>query len=190
MTQGQKSMGGWLERRRGAKREKREKPAHRAARTSVIILSVALVIAAAELKLREDDEGPSPAEVKTAALSWVGAGEAQAPRREGETWEIDVVRSNGSLVQVTLGDGLELRSFDEELGPAGTPAHDELRGAVRARAIEAAFWNVGPGRVVSVERDSGREIDVDMRLGGDRIEVELNPRFELIAIKPEDSGDE
>ena len=135
-------------------------------RTSLIILIVALVIAAAELKLREDDEGPSAAEAKTAALSWVGAGEAQAPRREGEAWEVDVVRSNGSLVQVTLGDTLELREFDEELGPAGTPAPDELRGAARAGAIKAAFWHVGPGRVVSVERESSREIDVDVRLGG------------------------
>ena len=52
------------------------------------------------------------------------AGEAQAPRRDGEAWEVDVVRPNGSLVQVTLGDRLELRQFDEELGPAGTSAPD------------------------------------------------------------------
>jgi hypothetical protein len=60
-TQWQRSRGGWLERRRETKREKRQKQAHRAPRTSVIILSVALVIAAAELTLREDeDEASAP----------------------------------------------------------------------------------------------------------------------------------
>ena len=160
-------------------------------RLSLIILIVAMVIASAVLQLlREDDEGFSAAEAKTAALSWVRVGEAQVPRRAGEAWEVDVVRSNGSLVEVTLGDRLELREFDEELGPAGTSAPDELRGAARGRAIKAAFWHVGPGRVVSVERESNREIDVDMRLGQDRIEVELNPGFRVIAIKPEDPRDE
>jgi hypothetical protein len=162
-------------------------------RKSVIILIVVLVIASAVLqllKLREDDEGFSAAEAKTAALSWVGAGEAQAPRRDGDAWEVDVVRPDGSLVQVTLGDRLELREFDEELGPAGTAAPDELRGAARARAITAAFGRVGPGRVVGVERESSREIDVDMRLGKDRIEVQLNPRFRVIEVKPEDPRDE
>jgi hypothetical protein len=192
MTQEQRSKGGWLERRREAKRENRQKQAHRAARTSVVILSVALVIAAAELQLREDDddEGFSAGEAKTAALSWVGAGEAQAPRRDGDAWEVDIVRPDGSLVQVTLGDRLELRGFDEEFGPGHTPGPDELRGAARARAIKAAFGHVGPGRVLGVERESSREVDVDMRLGTDRIEVQLNPRFRAIGVKPEDPGDE
>jgi glyoxylase-like metal-dependent hydrolase (beta-lactamase superfamily II) len=85
---------------------------------------------------------------------------------------------------------LELREFDEEFGPGHTPGPDELRGAARARAIEAAFGHVGPGRVLGVERESDREIDVDMRLGTDRIEVQLNPRFRAIGVKPEDPGDE
>lgn len=187
MTQAQRWRGGWPERRRETKRENR----HRAARTSVIILSVALVIAAAELKLREDhDEGFSAAQAKAAALRWAGGGEAQAPRRDGDDWEVDIVRPDGSLVQVTLGDSLELRGFDEEFGPGHTPGPDELRGAVRARAIEAAFSHVGPGRVLGVERESDREIDVDLRMGGDRIEVQLNPRFQAIGVKPEDPGDD
>ena len=191
MTRGQKSKRGWLDRRRETPREKRPKQAHRAARTSVIILSVALVIAAAELKLREDDdEGFSAAQVKAAALSWVGTGQAQAPRRDGEDWEVDVVRPDGSLVQVTLGDSLELRGFDEEFGPGHTPGPDELRGTDRARAIEAAYRHVGPGRVIGVERETSREIDVDMRMGKDRIEVQLNPRFRAIGVKPEDPRDE
>jgi hypothetical protein len=191
MTQEQRSRGGWLERRHETKREERQKRAHRAARTSVIILSVALVIAAAELKLREDDdEGVSAREAKAAALSWVGVGEAQAPRRDGDAWEVDVVRPDGSLVQVTLGESLELRGFDEEFGPGHTPGPDELRGAARARAIKATLWHIGPGRVLGVEQESSREIDVDLRMGGDRIEVQLNRRFRVVGVKPEDPGDE
>jgi hypothetical protein len=161
-------------------------------RTSPIILVVALVIASVVILLLrdDDDEGFSAAEAKTAALSWVGGGRAQAPRRDGEAWEVDVVRPDGSLVQVTLGEGLELRDFDEEFGPAHTPGPDELRGAARARAIEAAFAHVGPARVVGVERESSREINVDVRMGNDRIEVQLGPRFRVIDVKPEDPGDE
>ena len=159
-------------------------------RKSMILLIVALVLASAAFQLRDDDEDFSPAEARVAALSWVGVGEAEAPRREGDNWEVDVRRPDGSLVQVTLGDRLELRGFDEEFGPAHTPGPDELEGAARARAIKAAFWYVGPGRVIGVERDSSREIDVDMRLGKDRVEVELNPRFRLIQVKPEDPRDE
>jgi hypothetical protein len=159
--------------------------------TSLIVLIVAMVIASAVFQLRGDDEERvSAAEAKAAALSWVGAGEAQAPRRDGDVWEVDVVRPNGSLVQVTLGDRLELRGFDEEFGPGHSPAPDELRGAARARAIEAAFRHVGPGRVIGVERESSREVDVDMRIGGDRIEVRLNPRLRVIEVKPEDPGDD
>jgi hypothetical protein len=157
---------------------------------SLITLIVAMVIASAVVQLRKDDEGFSAEEAKTAALSWVHTGKAQAPRRDGDTWEVDVVRPDGSLVQVTLGERLELREFDEEFGPAGTPAPDELSGAARDRAIKAAFWHVGRGRVVGVERDSSREIDVDMRLGKDRVEVQLTPRFRLIAVKAEDPRDE
>jgi hypothetical protein len=160
--------------------------------TGVIILIVAMVIASAVFQLRgdDDDEDFSAAEAKAAALTWVGTGKAQAPRRDGDAWEVDVVRPDGSLVQVTLGDRLELRGFDEEFGPGHTPGPDELEGAARARAIEAALGHVGPGRVVGVERESTREIDVDMRMAGDRIEVQLNPRFRVIEVKPEDPRDE
>jgi hypothetical protein len=159
-------------------------------RKGVILLIVALVVASAIIQLTRDDEEVSAAEARTAALSWVGVGKAEPPRREGDNWEVDVRRPDGSLVQVTMGEKLELRDFDEEFGPAGTPASDELRGIVRERAIEAAYWHVGPGRVVGVERDPTGEIEVGMRLGGDQIEVRLDHRFRVIEVGPEDPGDE
>jgi hypothetical protein len=160
--------------------------------TGAIILIVAMVIASAVFQLRgdDDDEDFSAAEAKAAALTWVGTGKAQAPRRDGDAWEVDVVRPDGSLVQVTLGDRLQLRGFDEEFGPGHTLAPDELTGRLRERAIEAAFRHVGPARVVGVERESEREIDVGVRIGNDQIEVQLSPRFRVIDVKPEDPGDE
>jgi hypothetical protein len=159
-------------------------------RTGAIILIAAMVIASAVFQLRGDDEGPSAAEAKTAALTWVRVGEAQTPRRDGDAWEVDVVRPDGSMVQVTMGDELQLRDFDEEFGPAHTPAPDELRGTSRARAIEATFRHIGPGRVVGVERDSSREIEVGIRMGRDQIEVKLDQQFRVVAVNPEDRRDE
>jgi hypothetical protein len=160
-------------------------------RKSMIALIVALVLASAAFQLRDDDdERFDPRDAEIAALSWVGVGEAETPRREGENWEVDVRRPDGSLVQVTLSEDLQLRGFDEEFGPAGTPAPDELRGAERERAVEAAFRHVGPGRVVGVERDPGGVIEVGLRLGTDQIEVRLDRRFRVIEVHPEDPGDE
>jgi hypothetical protein len=159
-------------------------------RKSMIGLIVALVIASAAFQLRDEDDDVSARDAEIAALSWVGSGEAEPPRREGDSWEVDVRRPDGSLVQVTMGDELELLGFDEEFGPAGAPAPDELRGASRARAIEAAFRHVGPGRVVGVERESNGDVEVGIRLGGDQIEVRLDERYRVIDVHPEDPSDE
>jgi hypothetical protein len=156
----------------------------------MIVLIVALLLASAAFQLRKDDDDISAKDAEVAALTWVGAGDAEAPRREDGNWEVDVRRPDGSLVQVTMGDELQLLDFDEEFGPAGAPAIDELKGAARARAIEAAFWHVGPGRVVGVERDPTGEIEVGLRMGGDQIEVRLDKRFRVIEVHPEDPGDE
>ena len=159
-------------------------------RKSMIVLIVALLLASAAFQLRDEDDGVSAADAKIAALSWVRAGEAETPRREGDNWEVDVRRPDGSLVEVVMGDELQLRDFDEEFGPAGAPADDELRGSARARAIEAAFFHVGPGRVVGVERDPTGEIEVGIRMGGDQIEVRLDERYRVIEVHPEDRSDE
>ena len=161
-------------------------------RKSMIALIVALVLASAAFQLRDDDddEGFGTRDAEIAALSWVGVGEAETPRREGGNWEVDVRRPDGSLVQVTLSEDLQLRGFDEESGPAGTPAPDELTGAARERAIEATFRHVGAGRVVGVERDPDGVIEVGLRLGTDQVEVRLDRRYRVIEVHPEDPGDE
>ncbi len=154
-----------------------------------------VVIAAASLALvvmgLGPDEKSTAPDAELVALGWVGAGVAQEPRRDGDNWEVDIVRDDGSMVQVRLGPKLELRGFDEELGPGGVPAHDELEGKARARAIRIAFEEVGPGRVVSVERDPSRQIEVGVRRPDEtQVEVELNQMFEVVEVAQEDPRDE
>jgi hypothetical protein len=156
----------------------------------MILLIVALLLASAAFQLHDENDGVSAADARIAALSWVPAGKAETPRREGDNWEVDIRRPDGSLVEVVMGDELQLRDFDEESGPAGSPALDELEGAARARAIEAAFFHVGPGRVVGVERDPTGEVEIGIRMGGDQIEVRLDERHRVIEVLPEDRGDE
>jgi hypothetical protein len=150
-------------------------------RATLFIVFTAMTIAIVVLAMRlREDQGPL-----------VGDGVAQDSRREDDRWEVDVVRPDGSMVQVSLGDDLELRGLDEELGPAGTLAEDELRGPARARAVRAAFTETGIGKVVSVERDSGGEIEVRVRPGaGRQLEVELDRSFRVLEVDHESLGDE
>jgi hypothetical protein len=152
----------------------------------IAVLSVALGVLAIGLR---DDEGPLDAEAVAEEL--VTDGVAQELRRDGNRWEVDVVRADGSMVQVNLGDDLELRSLDEEVGPAGTLAPDELRGSARTRAVQAAFAETGPGQVVSVERDSPREVKVRVRTwNGRQVGVELDHDFRVVNVDSEDPRDE
>jgi hypothetical protein len=158
---------------------------------TIFVVFCAMTIALVVMGLRLGEEPASPLDAELAALDWVGAGVSQVPRRDGDDWEVDVVRPDGSMVEVTLGDDLELRDFDEEFGPAGIPAHDELTGAVRARAVQATFAEVGPGQVVGVERDSNGEIEVGIRKRrGHQVEVELDHRFRVTEVETEDPRDE
>jgi hypothetical protein len=159
-------------------------------RGSLFLLFTAMMVAIVVLAMRlRDDQGPLDAEA--VAVEFVDDGIAQDSRREDEFWEVDVVRPDGSMVQVNLGEDLKLRGLDEELGPAGTLADDELRGAARARAVRAAFKETGPGEVVSVERDPNGGIEVRIQNGGQRqLEVELDRKFRLVEIDDEALGDE
>jgi hypothetical protein len=157
-------------------------------RPSLFLLFASMAVALIVLVLLRIDENRGPLDAEEAALQWVGDNAvAQEPRRDGDAWEIDIVRPDGSMVQVRLGERLELRGFDEEIGPAGTLASDELRGAERARAVRAAFVETGPGHVVSVERDSPSEVEVRVRTApGRQIEVELDEKFRIVHVDDEE----
>jgi hypothetical protein len=162
--------------------------------TAVILIFTALTVAAVVmgLELAEDTtEQTAQLDAEDAALEAVVDGTVQESRRDGGRWEVDVVRPDGSIVQVNLADDLELRSLDEEQGPAGTFASDELRGRLRARAVAEAFVETGPGEVVSVERDRNGDFDVRVRTWTDKlVQVELDRRFRVLEVKREDLGDE
>jgi hypothetical protein len=162
-------------------------------RLGLVLLAVVLVLVAAAT-LRDRTPSVSASQAADAAFRWVGVGAVETPRHDGEAWEVDVARPDGSLVEVTIGDRLELRGLDEELGPDRRPAHDELTGRVRERAIRAAMAVTGPGRVLGVERDSGREgevTEVDIRRpDGAAVEVGLDSRRRVIEVEPQDRDDE
>jgi hypothetical protein len=134
---------------------------------------------------------PRGSDLAAAATHWVGAGTPQAPRRDGDEWEVDVLRPNGSLVEVTLGKRRQLVGLDEERGPGRSPAPDELTGASRERAAQAALAITGPGAVLSVEREPDGTVEVGIRRrAGERVEVGLDRRLRLLELEREDPRDE
>jgi hypothetical protein len=160
-------------------------------RTTLFVIFGAMTIAIVLVVALRVGNERSPFDAETAALELVRNGVAQESRRDGDRWEVDVVRADGSMVQVNLGDDLELLDLDEELGPGGTLADDELRGALRLRAVEAAFAEAGPGQVVSVERDSRRRIKVRVLKGdGTHVGVVLDGSLRALAVDDEDPRDE
>jgi hypothetical protein len=159
-------------------------------RRTLLLIIAAMTLAIVIVAFRMSDER-SPIDAESAALELVKNGVAQESRRDGDRWEVDVVRSDGSMVQVNLGEDLKLDSLDEELGPGGTLANDELRGARRVRAVEAAFAEAGRGKVVSVERDSDRRIKVRiLKSDGKHVGVVLDDSMRLVAVDDEDPDDE
>jgi hypothetical protein len=156
---------------------------------SLITVAVAvLLLLAAAL---DGASEPDAASARQVALRWTGAELADAPRRDGDGWEVDVRRADGSLVEIKLGPQLELRELDEERSAGGAPAHDEVTGALRARAIDHARTVSGPGSVRGVERERDGSIEVDV-LAPDRtvVEVELDSKLRVTDIDEEEIGDE
>jgi hypothetical protein len=159
-------------------------------RVALCVLVVGLLALAVSMAWPRVPE-PRESDLAAAAVHWVGAGTPQAPRRDGDEWEVDVIRLNGSLVEVTLGNQRELLGLDEERGPGRGPAPDELAGVPRQRAARVALAVTGPGTVLSVERESGGivEVGIELRDGG-RVEVALDRRLRVLEVEPEDPRDE
>jgi hypothetical protein len=152
---------------------------------------VGVVIAGTVVALPRGDGQASASKAEAAARYWVGPGTVQPARLENNRWEVDVALPDGSLVQVTLDRELELQDIDEELGPGGRRAHDEVTGELRDRAILKALAVAGPGRIRGVERDSANELEVGvLRPNGIQLEVELDAELNVIHIEREDPEDE
>jgi hypothetical protein len=157
--------------------------------TTILIVFGAMTIALLVMGF-ELGEDANPVDAEVAALDAVPDGVSQVPRRDGDNWEVDVVRPDGSMVQVSLSKNLDVLGLDEEYGPAGTLAADEARGANRVRAVRAAFKEVGPGEVIGVERESGGRFEVGVLQRGGQVEVELDRDFRVTEVEGETPGDE
>lgn len=152
------------------------------------LISLLMLAGLALLPERHSSDG---LEAARTAANWVGVAETDKPRREDGEWEIDVVRADGSLVEVTIGNRLELRGTDEELGPRGGTPPDEVTGSRRARAVRAALAVVSGGRAVGVERERDGKLEVAIRLSSDaRVEVGLDRRLRVVEVESESPGDE
>jgi hypothetical protein len=150
-----------------------------------------VIVVATFLAVPRDEGQARASDAEDAALDRYPKGVVQPARIEDDEWEVDIVRPDGSLVEVTFDHELNLRDVDEEIGPGGRLAEDELRGDERRRAIQAAFEVTGPGEVRSVERDSPNEIEVGVLFkNGVQIEVELDREFRVGEVEREDPGDE
>jgi hypothetical protein len=152
---------------------------------------VVVLIAGTFVALSQGEDRATISDAERVASELVGEGVVQPARVEDDEWEVDVLRPDGSLVEVTLDHELALRDFDEERGPGGSLANDELTGAHRREAISAAFRVTGVGHVTTVERDSADEIEVGVQLAdGSQIEVELDSKLRVGEVEPEDPEDE
>jgi hypothetical protein len=159
-------------------------------KVSITILLVVIIVTTFFALPREEGQA-RPSDAEAAALERFPNGTVQPARIEDDEWEVDVVLPNGRLVEVTFDHELNFRDLDEEIGPGGRLANDELRGEERRRAILAAFEVTGPGDVTSVERDSVNEIEVDVRFpNGVHIEVELDRNLNVGEVENEHPDDE
>jgi len=134
---------------------------------------------------------PDAGAAQEAARKWTGWHETDPPRRRAGGWEVDVRRPDGSIVEVNLGRELELVELDEEVGPGGVPAHDELTGERRLQAVAAARPRAGAGVVRSVERELDGTIEVDFVLPDRTVmEVDLDAGLRITGADREELGDE
>jgi hypothetical protein len=161
------------------------------ARVATVLAIIAVGVLAITLLRPPAEPAASAADAAAAALMWVGAGETQPPRREGDDWEVDVRRADGSLVEVTLGPDLALRQFDEERGPADSAAPDDLVGPRRAQAVAAALRAAGRGDIRYVERERDGTIEIGV-LRADRtaLEVELDRQLRVTDVDDDTVADE
>jgi hypothetical protein len=154
----------------------------------VVVVAALGVLAALALGPGDGDDAAAAEE---AARNWTDAQATDPARRREDGWEVDVHRADGSIIEVNLGPELELIELDEERGPGGTPADDEVLGDERGRAIAVVRKAGVTGFVRSVERERDGSIEVDVVQPDQTIrELELDARLRVTGVEREEIGDE
>ena len=136
-----------------------------------------------------DVSGSDRDRVGNAAVQAVGGGtvlDVEASDDQGEAYEVEVRKQDGSEVDVTLDKDLKVLTQQAEAADTDDPA---LPDAERASAEKAALDAVGGGTVLDAEKsdDQGVAYEVEVR-AADNTEwnVELDPAFTVLAKNADD----
>jgi len=136
-----------------------------------------------------------------AAVAAVGSGTATSVDRDregGSTWEVEVVKPDGSHVDVLLDGQFRVLNVGAERdateppkaqAPAGThDAETPVPGADAERASAAALKAVGGGTVNDVDRDleGGATWEVEItKPDGSQVDVLLDAQFQVLSVGAE-----
>jgi uncharacterized membrane protein YkoI len=128
-----------------------------------------------------DVSGSDRDRVGNAAVQAVGGGtvvDVETSDDQGEAYEVEVRKPDGSEVDVALDKDLKVLSQNAE-----TPEAATLAEADRASAEKAALDAVGGGTVLDVEAsdDQGVAYEVEVRSADNKEwDVELDPAFKVL----------
>ncbi len=170
---------------------------------AVLVLGGTGVAVAVTEPFDNDDQltGSSLEKASKAALDEVGEGKVTDSEADGNGFEVEVTREDGSEVDVLLSESFSVVRVDEDDadddattdGGTGTSDSDDapLTDDERASAEAAALAEV-PGTVADIDRsddaDHAFEIAVT-RADGTRAEVELDEAFAVVRVV-EDAADD
>nr|WP_221375267.1 PepSY domain-containing protein [Actinoplanes polyasparticus] len=136
-----------------------------------------------------DVSGSDRDRVGNAAVQAVGGGtvlDVEASDDQGEAYEVEVRKQDGSEVDVTLDKDLKVLTQQAEAADTGDAA---LPDAERTSAEKAALDAVGGGTVLDAEKsdDQGVAYEVEVR-AADNTEwnVELDGAFKVLAKNADD----
>jgi uncharacterized membrane protein YkoI len=123
-----------------------------------------------------------------AALSAAGGGTITDSERDGDRYEIEVRRDDGSGIDIELGRDFAViatepdDATDDDATDVDAPDADHrvLTDDERQRASAAALAETGGGEVLAIEVDgSGYEVDV-RRTDGSHVDIDLDATFAVI----------
>jgi len=115
-----------------------------------------------------------------AALAETGGGKVTDSERDGQTYEVEVTKDDGSEVDVNLDEGFKPLATDKD--DEDDDRDERVTGADADRASKAAVAEAGGGKATDVERDgTGYDVEVT-KDDGTQVDVHLDERFQPSAV--------